>query len=160
MARGILLIIVAVVLGLVLLNSTDKTTPFTAASGGDTKVTTAETVKGSTSTSTTLAVAKAHDPAEVTILVANGSGKAGVAAKIAALLKGSNFVLKESTNTKTPASASVVYFAPGYEADAKAVAALLTPKPTTQPLPNPLPVKDLVGAKVLVVVAADHAAGR
>ena len=40
------------------------------------------------------------------------------------------------------------------------MAALLTPKPGTAPMPTALPVKDLVGAKILVVVAADHAAGK
>ena len=109
MARGIALIVVAVVLGIVLLRSTDKSPTFTegASTGGKPTVTTVTTEKGApTTTSTTVAVAKAHNPAEVTILVANGSGKPGVAAKIASLLKGSNFVLKESTNTKTPATAT------------------------------------------------------
>jgi hypothetical protein len=160
MVRGVLLILVAVALGVALLRSTDRTPAFTkAASAGNAATKTTTTVRGAVTT-TTAAKAKAHNPAEVTILVANGSGKAGAAARIASVLKGSNFVLKESTNTKTPAAASVVYYAPGYEPDAKAIAALLTPQPATQPLPNPLPVKDLVGAKVLVVVAADLAAGR
>jgi hypothetical protein len=160
MVRGVLLILVAVALGVALLRSTDRTPAFSkAASAGSATPRTTTTVRGA-ATTTTVAKAKAHNPAEVTILVANGSGKAGAAARIASVLKGSNFVLKESTNTKTPAAASVVYYAPGYELDAKAIAALLTPQPATQPLPNPLPVKDVVGAKVLVVVAADLAAGR
>lgn len=163
MARGIALILVAIVLGVVLLRSTDKSPTFTesASTGGRPRTTTPTTTADTAgTTTTTVALAKVHNPAEVTILVANGSGQPGVAAKIASLLKGSNFVLKESTNTKTPATATVVYFAPGYEPDAKAVAALLTPKPVTLPMPSALPVKDLVGAKILVVVAADHAAGR
>jgi hypothetical protein len=161
MVRGVLLILVAVALGVVLLRSTDRTSSFTRAASGGRAATTTTAARGASAvTTTTVAKAKAHNPAEVTILVANGSGKAGAAARVASVLKGSNFVLKESTNTKTPAAASVVYYAPGYELDAKAIAALLTPQPATQPLPNPLPVKDIVGAKVLVVVAADLAAGR
>jgi len=158
LARGIALIVAAVVLGLVLLNSTDKGPVLSAKTDDAVGVTTTTTDKDST-TSTTVA-AKAHDPAEVAILVANGSGVKGAAGRIAESLKASNYVLKESTNTKAAAEASVVYFAPGYQADARAVASLLTPPPGVQPMPAELPVKDLAGAKLLVVVAADLANGR
>ena len=93
----------------------------------------------------------------MTILVANGSGKAGAAAKIAQKLAAENFVLKPSGNTKTPASASAVYYAAGYQADAESVASLLSPKPAVQAMPATLPVADLAGAHILVVVAADLA---
>lgn len=157
-ARGIALIVAVVVLGVVLLNSTDKSPEFTAKSddGGPADVTT--TTVGTDSTTTT-APAKPRDPAQVPILVANGSGVKGAAGRIAETLKASNYVLKESTNTQTAAEASVVFYAPGYEADAKAVAALLTPPPSTAAMPSTLPVKDLAGAKLLVVVAADLARG-
>ena len=158
LARGIALIVAAVVLGLVLLNATDKSPVLEAtADDGDTEVTTTTTDAERT---TTTVAARAHDPAEVTILVANGSGVKGAAGRIAESLKASNYVLKESTNTQTPAEASIVYFAEGYQADARAVASLLTPPPGIQPMPTEaLPVKDLAGANLLVVVAADLAAG-
>lgn len=162
MARGIALIVVAVVLGIILLNATDRTPSFTKSTGS--KATTATTVAepGGSSSSTTPATttkSKAHDPSAVSILVANGSGVKGAAAKIATTLAGSNYVLKTSVNTKTPASSSVVYYTAGYDADARAIASLLTPAPSVQAMPNPLPVADLAGANVLVVVAADIAAG-
>ena len=153
MLRGLALILIAVVLGVVLLRSTDHTPTFTAVTAGDETTTT--TAAGSTSTTT--AGAKAHDPSEVSVLVANGSGKEGAAARIAGQLAASNFVLKPATNTTTPASASVVYYAAGYEADAQAVARLLTPQPAVQAMPATLPVADLAGAQVLVIVAADLA---
>lgn len=158
LARGIALIVAAVVLGLVLLNATEKSPVLEAtADDGDTEVTTPTTDAERT---TTTVAARAHDPAEVTILVANGSGVKGAAGRIAESLKASNYVLKESTNTQTPAEASIVYFAEGYQADARAVASLLTPPPGIQPMPTEaLPVKDLAGANLLVVVAADLAAG-
>jgi hypothetical protein len=158
MVRGLALILVAVVLGVVLLRSTDHTPTFTASTKG-TSATTSTTAATNSSTSTTAAAAKGHDPAQVSILVANGSGKTGAAARVAQTLAASNFVLKTSTNTKTPATASVVYYAAGYAADAQAIARLLTPQPGVQAMPATLPVADLAGAQVLVVVAADLAGG-
>jgi hypothetical protein len=160
MARGIALIVAAVVLGIVLLNATDRTPSFTESAGSKA---TATTVAGSTESTTAstpdTTKSKAHDPSAVSILVANGSGVKGAAAKIATTLAGSNYVLKTSVNTKTAASSSVVYYAPGYDADARAIASLLTPAPAVQPMPDPLPVADLASANILVVIAADIAAG-
>lgn len=157
MARGVALIIAAVLLGVVLLKATDE--PSFEAAGSDRVTvpsgdgeTTTTTLKGS---STTLAAA--HDPSSVTVLVANGAGIKGLASKIADKLKAANYVTAEPENTKAPADASSVFFSPGYEADANAIAALLTPAPKVAPLPNPAPVTDLKSAKVLVVAAADLA---
>ena len=160
MARGIALIVVAVVIGIILLNKTDHTPSFTKSTGSKASTATTAASHGATTSSTVAAVkTKAHDPAQVAILVANGSGVKGAASRVADTLKGSNYVTKQSVNTKKPASSSVVYYAPGYDADARAVAALLTPAPSVQPMPSVLPVADLSGANLLVVVAADIAAG-
>jgi len=162
MVRGIALILVAVVLGVVLLHTTDRTASFTKTTAATKTTTTVAhtttTAAGAlTTTSTTTAASKGHNPAQVAILVANGSGVKGAAARIAQTLAASNYVLKPSTNTKTPASSSVVYYAAGYDNDAKAIARLLTPQPAVQALPATLPVADLAKANVLVVVAADLA---
>lgn len=155
MARGVALIIAAVLLGIVLLRATDDpgveavgTARVTVPSGD--RGPTSTTLKGSSTT-----LAKAHDPSSVTVLVANGAGIKGLASKIADKLKAANYVTAEPENTKAPADASAVFFSPGYEADANAIAALLTPAPKVAPVPNPPPVTDLKGAKVLVVAAAD-----
>jgi hypothetical protein len=159
MARGIALIVAAVLLGIVLLNATDSADPFvpkvTAADGSTTTTTERATGDSTDTTSTTVAV-KAHPPGEVTALVVNGSGVTGAAGQIAQKLSAGGYKLKPSGNTKT-AAASNVYFKPGYEADARAIAALLAPAPGVLPMPDPAPVKDLLGANVLVVVAADLA---
>jgi len=166
MVRGIALIVVAVVLGVVLLHSTDRSTSFTAKTKAASASSPTTTVKPSTSTTaaggpttTTTAPAGAHDPSKVAITVANGSTVKGAAAKVGQTLAASNYVLKPATNTKTAASASVVYFTAGYEADAKAIAKLLTPQPAVSAMPATLPVADLQKANILVVVAADLAAG-
>ncbi|MBW8825538.1 MAG: LytR C-terminal domain-containing protein [Acidobacteria bacterium] len=158
MARGVLLIVAAVVLGIVLLNASDRS-PATSISAGTGDATETTPVTGNTTGGTTEStIPIAHDPADVTVLVANGSGVKGAAGKIAEVLNGSNFVTATPVNTKAPVNTSTVYFAPGYEADARAVAALLKPSPVVAPLPTALPVADLAGAQVLAVVAADVAA--
>jgi hypothetical protein len=157
MARGVALIVAAVLLGIVLLQATDDGEPFagvdTSGSSTETTEATTVTVPGTTATSADAA----HNPAEVTVLVANGAGINGLASKIADKLKAANFVTAEPGNTKAPADESAVYFAPGYQADAEAVAALLSPPPKVAPLPEPPPVDDMKGAHVLVVAAADLA---
>lgn len=166
MLRGIGLIVVAVVLGVVLLNATDSPEPFRAAaneddSGGsnDGGATADEGVDDTTPPETQ--APPPHDPAEVAVLVANGTGGQvrGAAGRVADQIKPENYIMKSSTNTKTAADASMVYFLPGYEGDARRVAGLLTPAPGVQPMPDPVPVDDLQGAHLLVVVAADLAAG-
>lgn len=165
MARGIALIVAAIVLGVVLLRATDSPTPspIKATTSGTTATTPTTAPDGTSSTTAappaTTTNAKAHTPSQVQVLVANGSGVAGAAGRVAGKLNAVNYVVKPSVNAKATASASVVYFTPGYEADARAIAALLSPQPSVQPLPDPPPVKDMAGAKVLVVVAADLAAG-
>jgi hypothetical protein len=162
MARGIALIVVAVVLGVVLLQSTDTPAETAVSSGKGDKVTTTTVADEEDGTTTTTApVAVEHDPSKVAILVANGTGGQvkGAAGRIATTLKTSNYVLKESTNTTAPAESSVVYFTPGFEPDAKKIASLLTPPPKVAAIPAQAPVKDLAGANVLVIVAADLAAG-
>jgi hypothetical protein len=160
MARGIALIVAAVLLGVILLRATDSPEPFTAVDvekPADTSDDTATTLPDDTATTATTVVA-AHNPAEVTVLVANGASIAGLASKISDELKAANFVVAEPTNTKAPAAESAVFYVAGYEADAAAIASLLTPAPKTAPLPDPPPVDDLAGAQVLVVAAADLAA--
>jgi hypothetical protein len=161
LARGVALIVAAVVVGVLLLRSTDGSEPFRAPDttvaqpGPSANGTTTTTVKGATTT--TAALAKAHEPAQVMVLVANGTSVKGAANKIATTLKGSNYLTAQPANTTAPASTSVVYFVAGYEADAKAIAALLKPTPGVAAMPNPMPVADIANAHVLVVLAADLA---
>jgi hypothetical protein len=161
MIRGIALIVAAIVLGVVLLNATDSPAPFVpkvAASDGTTTSTTVAAGSSTTaSTTATTTAAKAHKPSEVTVLVVNGSRVSGAAGRIATSLGAAGYLLKPSGNTPNPAVASNVYYKPGYEADARAIAGRLTPAPGVLPMPTPAPVKDLAGANVLVVVAADLA---
>jgi hypothetical protein len=160
MARGVALIVAAVLLGVILLRATDGPEPFDAVvaehddDNGDATPTTLPDDTATTATTAPLT----HNPAEVTVLVANGASISGLASRISDDLKAANFVVAEPTNTKEAAAESAVFYAPGYEADAAAIAALLDPAPKTAAMPNPPPVDDLAGAQVLVVAAADLAA--
>jgi hypothetical protein len=159
MARGVALIVAAVLLGVILLRATDGPEPFpsdatvVSSDGDDTTNTSANPDDESSTTSTTLSAA--HNPAEVTVLVANGARIDGLASRIGDQLKPANYIVAEPGNTKAPADESAVYFTPGYEADAAAIAALLNPPPKVAALPDPPPVDDMKGANVLVVAAAD-----
>lgn len=152
--RGALLIVVAVLLGAGLLANGFRDDNVSAGGG------TTQTTRGSGTTGTTVStVVQAHDPAQVKVLVLNGSGKQGVAGTASDQLKAANYTLPEAGNAKGGTlTASIVYFVPGYDADAQTIAAKLgLPAAAAQPLPNPPPaaVGDAQDANVIVVIGTD-----
>lgn len=168
MMRGVVLIVVAVVLGIVLLQSTDGPDPLTTATedttavdpgdgdDGDTPATVPGTGDDDTTT-TTAATSPAVDPSTITVLVANGSGGvAGLAAAVTEVVDGAGYETAPPTNSQ-PIESSVVYYAPGFQEAATAVAQLFDPAPQVSPLPDPSPVSDLRGANVVVVASGDLA---
>lgn len=172
MARGVVLIIVAVLIGVVLLNATDE--PFTTADdrtdeggtavGDDDEATIGDSLpEGGEPTDTTpsTAVAAARPAAEVTVLVANGSGVGGIAGTFTERLATAGYLTAEPTNVAGGGTvpASAVYFTEGFEAEAQALAATLSPVPAVSALPEPAPVADLREAQVLLVVGPDLATG-
>jgi hypothetical protein len=152
--RGALLIIVAVVLGAGLLANGFRDDNVASGSGSSTQ-TTRTTTPGATSTP----VVQAHDPAQVKVLVLNGSGKSGVAKAAKDQLAAANYTVLEPGNAGGGTiTASIVYFVPGYDADAGTVAAKLgLAASAVQPLPNPLPatVADAQGANIVVIIGTD-----
>lgn len=97
--------------------STDSGSPATTADLG-TDVTTTE------ATTTTLGGAE-RAPTEVSVIVLNGSGKAGVAAGTSATIGETGYVMQEAANAPAQIPSTVVYYADGYQSDAIAVANLL-----------------------------------
>jgi hypothetical protein len=116
-----------------------------------------ETAAGSSSTTTT--VAGQREPGDVSVLVANGSGVAGLAGDLSERVGAAGYETAEPANISEDdaVSSSTVYYADGYEAEAEAVATTLSPQPPVAPMPDPAPVADLRGATVLVVVGPDLA---
>jgi hypothetical protein len=152
--RGALLIAVAVLLGAGLLANGFRDDNGPAAGG------TTQTTRPTGSTGTTAStIPQPHDPAQVKVLPLNGSGKTGVAGQAAEQLKAANYTLLEAGNAGGGTlSASIVYFMPGYDADAAAIAAKLgLPAGAVQPLPTPPPaaVGDPQGANVVVLIGTD-----
>jgi len=152
--RGALLIIVAVLLGAGLLANGFRDD--NAASGsGSASQTTRTTASGGTGTT----VVQAHDPAQVKVLILNGSGKSGVAKAAKDQLAAANYTVLEPGNAKGGTiTASIVYFVPGYDADAQTIAAKLgLAASAVQPLPTPLPgsIDDAQGANIVVIIGTD-----
>lgn len=161
-ARGAVLVAVAVVIGVLLLRDDDTDTTQVAV-GSDTS---GEVDQGSaepededpesTTTSTTVAL---RDPAEVKVLVANGSGTDGAAGGTTDALEALGYVTATPTNAERVPS-TIVYFTTGFEAEAEALAAALgaTPESVTA-MPAVAPVDDLQLANVLVHLGPDLVGG-
>lgn len=165
MARGIFLIVAAVLLGVVLLNATDGPEPFRTTSGTASDTTEPESDddpsdepadEPADTTDDTEPVA-VRPPAEVTVLVANGSGVRGAAAGLADTIAAAGYVVAEPANAPAAVAASSVHYLPGYEREAQALASLLNPAPQVSAMPEPQPVPDLRGAQVLVLQGPDLA---
>ena len=162
-ARGAVLLAIAVVLGIVLLNAFDRTpssvdvdsilegltTSTTLADGGP-DATAAPVV-----TSTTRA---ARAPGDVTVLVANGTDVRGLAGLTANALKGIGYNTLSPSDTTRPVEVTKVQFSPGYDVEARAVAATLGVAPTAVEAASPAnapPIADTLGANLVVVLGAD-----
>jgi hypothetical protein len=170
-ARGLLLLAVALLIGVVLLNATDADPPGTSLSArgdsdsGDSGPGTddgnsADPGDSGAAVTTTVApttTLPARAPAEVKVIVANASAVKGAAGGgRTALINAKYNVLAPANATATPTSS--VFFIPGYDRDAAGVAAALQlPANLVKPMPAPLPF-DTKGAHVAVVLGADHAA--
>lgn len=157
-ARGAALIALAVILGVVLLQVVD-----TGNGGpvGDAGVKPAGTRTESTTTTTAVAgtapstAPTARPPAEVHVLVLNGSGVAGAAGRLTESLKAEGYVT--GSTPLAPADSArrqgtAVFFRPGFDAEAAAVAAKAGPGATAQPLPDPPPAGTVQQAEIVVVL--------
>lgn len=165
-ARGAALVVVAVLLGLVLLrngldtsevvtSSRDSQTTDEGADGG----TDAGEDDGGTDageeTPTTEAV---RPPAEVTVIVLNGTSVAGTAGKYSDAIGSAGYQMLEPGNATTKTGVTLVHYAEGFEAEAMAVATAAGAPATVSPTPLPEPAPGDVGAaNVVVVIGTDIA---
>ena len=101
-----------------------------------------------------------HPPAEVRVLVANGTSVAGAAGRVTDVLAARNYGTLTPTNTTEPLDATVVYYEPGYELDARQIAQIIeAPPESVAPMPENPPVEDLNEAHVLVGLGPDLVTG-
>lgn len=155
-ARGAALVVVAVVVGLLLLRNGLDTSEVVTASKDD-KSTTKDTDGGSTDGSTTTTVAP-RAPSEVTVIVLNGTSVGGAAGKYSTAIGTVGYQMLAPTDAATKIPATQVFFAPGFEREAMAVALAAGAPATLTPAALPTPPPGEVGtANVVVVIGTDLA---
>jgi len=100
-----------------------------------------------------------HPPSEVRVLVANGTDVGGAAGAIREVLisdQGYNGLPPVNATSEEVPEFSFVYFANGYELDARNVGLIINVDSTNViPMPAALPVADLAEANILVLLGSD-----
>jgi hypothetical protein len=151
--RGVALLAVAVILGLLILNRTDE-----GVSTGNVRIET-PTTEAETDTSVALpptTVRPLRAPADVKVLAANGSNVSGLGRRTADQLKAKGYAnTLAPTDTTRDVPATSVEFNADFEPEARAVAeALGLPLTVVKALDSP-PVADTRGADVVVLIGPD-----
>jgi hypothetical protein len=152
--RGVIVVVVAAFIGFILLLKGGGG----AAEGAPTADLPTVTATPTTVTPTTVATpVTTVAPAQLHVVVANGTSTKGLAARTATNLKARGYTAATSASaTSQQVPTSQVYFVAGSEADARAVAqALGLPSARVAPMPTPPPVASLGTNKVLVLLGAD-----
>jgi len=159
-ARGVALVVIAVVIGLLLLRDDSRATQAAVGTDGAGEVDDGgDDGADATVTTTTTTTLALRPPSEVKVLVANGSSVDGAAGSATEALEALGYVTGTPGNSETVPS-TVVYFTEGYQAEAEALAeAIGAPASAVAPMPAVAPVDDLQLANVLVVIGPDLASG-
>ena len=158
--RGVLIVVIAVAVGVLLLARATEPERGDSTAQGATATSVAANGKPAPTpaapVATTSTIAPKKEPQNVVVLVANGRGVAGAAKANADALRVLNYNLLSPSDYPTVESATSVYFQPGFQADAIAIAtslkidvARVAPMPAT---PLPLDVKN---SNVIVVLGTD-----
>lgn len=156
--RGLAIVIVAVVIGVLLLPSATRAPLAASAVSSGTTTTlaggkTPPSHSSSTTTSTTV------PPASIHVLVANATLVNGVAGTVTTFLTSKGFGTLTATNALLKVTASEIFTVGGATADVQAVAAALgLPASSIEPAAAAAPVASTTGANVVVIVGPDLAA--
>lgn len=161
-ARGAALVVVAVLLGLVLLRNGIDTSEVVTSTRDDSgeeaddgATDEGTTDEGEDTTSSTVAV---RPPAEVTVIVLNGTSVAGTAGKYSDAIASAGYQMLDAGNATSQTPTTLVFYVEGYEAEAAAVATAAGVPATISPAPLPDPPPGDVGAaNVVVVIGTDIA---
>lgn len=158
-ARGALLIGIAVLVGLILLQKVDT------GKGSGTGVRAVADSSVPTTTSIPRVTTTTRPASAVKVLVANGTTTNGVAGNAQRLIAQSGYNALAAVDATPAAKAArrqtIVYYAAGYDAEARRIGQLLglgPNLPPVSPMPAPLPVADLKAANVLVLIGPDYVA--
>lgn len=148
--RGIVLVAVAAILGVILLNSgLDNEFSASAGAGDD---------GAAAATTTTTSTVALRPPSSLVVLVANGTRTAGAASAYTDALGNLGYSTLEPVTANSTFEGSIVYFAPGFRAEAERMAIEVgVPAVSVQPLPVTPPVEDLASANILLVIGPELA---
>src|SRR3954447_11320805 len=145
-ARGAALVAIAVIIGIVLLQTIDDGNDGPVGDGGPASTTTTTTTTTSTSpassgsgssTSSTTSKASELPPAQVTVRVLNGSGVAGAAGTLTNTLKAKGYKTLVASDAATR-SGTVVDAKTGRTAECTTLSGLV-PNSKVQAMPSPVP---------------------
>lgn len=158
--RGVALVAIATLIGIFLLwKGPGSDNVRLQTESGDTTQTGNQPSKSTVATTTTAAApATSVPPAQLTLVVANGSGKSGVAGALSDTLKAAGYAQVKATNTTGQIPNTVVYFDAGFEADARDVAekaGIASTVVQARPAEVPLSAQDQT-AHVLVLQGQDY----
>jgi hypothetical protein len=152
----VLLLAAALVLGVVVLQSTDRSATLTTAQTSPTPAVVPTTAPPVTAPATTLPAAR--DPKTVKVLSANGSSVNGLGEKVRQKLLAAGYDTLSAVTASVKVNSSQVYFATGFQPEANAVAAVLgLPATAVQALPAKAPAPGVAAANVVVVSGPDLA---
>jgi hypothetical protein len=147
--RGLLLIAAAVVLGLILLSQgfDDGAASSRASNDGGVAVATSSTETVAPST-----IPDALEPSQVPVVVSNAAGISGLAGQVSDQLAALGYITSEPETAAELSDFTAVYFAPNFEAEARAVADALgyPADDVVQPSPEPAPAGN--GTEVVIVL--------
>lgn len=153
LGRALPLLVLAVVLGVLMLQVGSRPPVDISASVATTTTTPGHHRSSTTTTTTTI------PHATVKVQVANGTSAPTAAAFYTARLQTQNWSTLAPENTTTPYSGtSIVYYASGQMSSAQVIASFLgMPPSSVQPLSSSVPVASTSGVDVLVVLGPDLA---
>lgn len=157
-ARGAALVVVAVLVGLVLLrNGLDTSEVVTSSRGSDKADESTDEGTDGTAEETTTTLAE-RTPAEVTVIVLNGTSVSGAAGKYSTAIGTAGYQMLEPGDSSLKVPTTQVFFTPGFEREAAAVALAAGAPATVTPAAVPTPPPGEIGAaNVVVVIGADLA---
>jgi LytR cell envelope-related transcriptional attenuator len=143
-----------------------STTTTTHAAGSTTTTTKAAAAAGASSTTTTARSGHHHGatttttvaPHSVSVAVANATNTGGLAAHFSTVIGAGGWSMQTPVNATTSATTSTVYYAPGMQQPAAAIATAIGVKPAqVMPISTATPVESATGVDVVVVIGQDLA---
>ena len=150
-ARGVLVVVIAALLGILILkNGFDSSASVDTGGSSATTTTPAATTTTIATTTTDREQGQLHRPRRQRV------GHAGAAGRLTEKMQADGFTMAQPVTATTKVDTTKVYYLSGYEAAAGSVASYLAVGPP-EPMPEPKPVADLGQAQVLVVEGRDIA---